>query len=380
MVDGTFVHISDTHLGYKQYGLIERENDFFEIFEQAISKIIELDPEFVIHSGDLFEFSRPPTKALLTAQAGFTKLADHGIQVYAAPGNHDIVMRKNAIPPHVLFKESGVKVISPNTPFYEHDGILIGGSPYVSKYHIHQLLETLERLEKEAQDYTKKILVLHQGIDKYIPVDFELAINDLPDCFDYYAMGHIHDRIIDTHGDGILSYAGSTEMWRFNELKDYLANGKGFNLVSMSDKAKVEQVNLKISRELLQETIKIGQLDENLESLKGSIKQLPKPPLASVTVKGGNRDRAEVYEVLNEALSGICLSLRTNYKPTKLSLDNTINRDETLTIENLVREELGVFGDEKVQELGVDLLKELSEGDIQVAAAMVSQFHEGVIV
>ena len=51
-----FIHMADTHLGYRQYGLSERENDFFEVFDQAIEEVVHERPEFVIHSGDLFEY------------------------------------------------------------------------------------------------------------------------------------------------------------------------------------------------------------------------------------------------------------------------------------------------------------------------------------
>ena len=27
-----FAHLADTHLGYRQYGLFEREKDFYEVF------------------------------------------------------------------------------------------------------------------------------------------------------------------------------------------------------------------------------------------------------------------------------------------------------------------------------------------------------------
>ena len=36
-----FAHLADTHLGYRQFGLIEREKDFYEVFEKVIDKIIE---------------------------------------------------------------------------------------------------------------------------------------------------------------------------------------------------------------------------------------------------------------------------------------------------------------------------------------------------
>ena len=113
-----FAHLADTHLGYRQYGLFEREIDFYNIFNNIIDKLIEERPDFVIHSGDLFEFSRPPTNALLTVQKGLLALKDAGIPVYAIAGNHDIIMRKNALPPQVLFKEMGLKIISPNNPFF----------------------------------------------------------------------------------------------------------------------------------------------------------------------------------------------------------------------------------------------------------------------
>ena len=60
--------MADTHLGYKQYGLNERENDFYKTFEKIIDDIISKDVDYVLHAGDLFEHPKPPIKALLVAQ------------------------------------------------------------------------------------------------------------------------------------------------------------------------------------------------------------------------------------------------------------------------------------------------------------------------
>ena len=81
--------MADNHLGYRQYGLYQREIDYYDTFKTAIKKILELRPDFVIHSGDLFEFFRSPPKALFEVQKGLKKLQEKNIPVYAIPGNHD---------------------------------------------------------------------------------------------------------------------------------------------------------------------------------------------------------------------------------------------------------------------------------------------------
>ena len=89
-----FAHLADSHLGYRQYGLIDRETDFYRVFESTVDKIIESDVDFVIHSGDLFENPRPTPRAILEFQNSFLRLKEENIPVYAIAGNHDSVLRK----------------------------------------------------------------------------------------------------------------------------------------------------------------------------------------------------------------------------------------------------------------------------------------------
>ncbi|MEM3252505.1 MAG: metallophosphoesterase, partial [Thermoplasmata archaeon] len=58
------MHISDTHLGYRQYMLGERETDFYDSFEKVIDLAREEHVDMIVHSGDIFETSRPPNQAL----------------------------------------------------------------------------------------------------------------------------------------------------------------------------------------------------------------------------------------------------------------------------------------------------------------------------
>ncbi len=65
------IHFSDTHLGYGAFskldvseGINQREADFYSAFQQAINRMIELKPDFVVHSGDLFDTVRPQNRAI----------------------------------------------------------------------------------------------------------------------------------------------------------------------------------------------------------------------------------------------------------------------------------------------------------------------------
>ncbi|BDZ67728.1 metallophosphoesterase family protein [Methanobacterium ferruginis] len=282
-----FAHIADTHLGYRQYGLTERENDFFEVFDQAIREIVQERPDFVIHSGDLFEYSRPPTRALLTVQKGILRLKEEKIPIYAIAGNHDVVMRKNALPPQILYKDFGLKLISPKKPFYLGGDVFIGGAPYASRYHSKQLIERLQNIEKNSLDYKKRILVLHQGIDRYMPYEYEIKIGDVPQSFNYCAFGHIHERVVDDFGEGKLAYPGSTEIWRSNELEGYKKNGKGFYLVDVSgDLPEIQNIDLELPREFIKEIIPYNRLEEEISRLKIHVAHLAKKPLLNLTVEG----------------------------------------------------------------------------------------------
>ena len=268
--------------------------------------------------------------------------------------------------PQILYRDFGLKLISPNKPFYLEGDVFIGGAPYASKYHSKQLIERLQNIEKSSRGYEKRILVLHQGIDRYIPYEYEIKIGDVPQSFNYCAFGHIHERVVDDFGEGKLAYPGSTEIWRSNELEGYKKNGKGFYLVDLSgDMPEIENIDLKLPREFIKETISYNKLLEELSRIIQHITSLQRKPILMVTVEGGNFNRSEVYETLNHTLSDSCLAVRSNYKPTTVQdEDNLFDKEkEVLDIKKMIERSLKEFDNEKVNELATGLLKELSDGD-----------------
>jgi DNA repair exonuclease SbcCD nuclease subunit len=368
-----FVHISDTHLGFRQYGLHERELDFYHAFEDAVRKIIQLRPDFVVHSGDLFDFHRPQPRALWVAHRCFSKLKEKGIPVYAITGNHDTLLRRGAMPPHVLFSGLGLRLITEAEPFAVHRGVFIGGSPYVSKYYASGLRETLSILAKQSGKYRRSVLVLHQGIDKYLPHEYELKIGEVPKNFDYYALGHTHFRMVADFGKGKLAYPGSTEFWSLNEYEDLKKNGKGFFVVDLDgDEPTVQPVNVELSREIVKERVSAARLDEHLGKLKRLFANMSAKPLVYLDVDSKGYDRKALHEKLISQLSDITLSLRVSYALGVGKDESARVLARTFNIPEMIN--AAVKGEKKAR-LATKLFNSLSAGNEGEALKIAEEFY-----
>ncbi len=372
-----FAHLADTHLGYRQFGLYEREKDFYEVFEKIIDRIIEEKVDFVIHSGDLFDNSRPSPIALLTFQKGLIKLKNANIPVYAIAGNHDSVLRKNSIPPQVLFKKFGLKVISPiNTNYMYHD-VFIAGLPFYSSSQYKNLKNKLSELSKKAASHEKSILVLHQGIDKYFNLQYELEIGDIPDNFTYYAMGHLHNYINDDFGEGKLVYPGSSEVWKTTELGDYRKNGKGFVIVDLGGKKpSVERINIDLPREFIEKTLEYDNLSNGIEEIKQNIKDLDKKPIINLTVNNVT-STATAYEMIIEELEDLALMVRPKFNiPGEESIDLIIDKENALGPIEVLSSKLESYEDEDITKFAAELYNLLSKDKNEEAKELIDEFYK----
>ena len=370
-----FAHLSDTHLGHRQYGIFEREQDFYELFDKTIDKIIELDVDFVIHSGDLFDYSRPSTDALLSFQEGLLRLNEAGIPVYAIAGNHDSILRKDVKPPLTLFKQLGLNLISKEEYYYEFNDIFICGVPYEKKKKKNVLEEYFEELSELSKEYSKSILVLHQGIKELLPMDFELTFSDLPDNFDYYALGHLHDYHKKECGCGFLVYPGSMEL--FNYTDNYEKYGKGFCVVDLSgDELKIDRVSVEIERQLFDETIDYSELEEKLHELKNEILKLDKKPMVDITVTGGNAESVEIYDILQYELKNNILNLKYAYVPQSKNIGDIIEGG-SLDAKKMLYEKVNEkYEDEDISGLSVDIFEKLAANEIEDAKIISKSYFK----
>lgn len=86
---GNFLHIADLHLGYRQYGFVQREEDFYAALDQIAKIAIENKVDVVI-SGDIFDTPKPPAKAVRKMKEFVDRLSRELLHVWGIEGNHDL--------------------------------------------------------------------------------------------------------------------------------------------------------------------------------------------------------------------------------------------------------------------------------------------------
>jgi len=121
-------HISDTHLGYRALGKTDpltgrnqRSVDVELAFADAITDILARDVDLVVHSGDLFNQTRPPYAAIGAAMRQFRRLEAAGIPAVVIGGNHDTPRLRSSGSVFSL-----LSLVAPETKFvggYEADTI-----------------------------------------------------------------------------------------------------------------------------------------------------------------------------------------------------------------------------------------------------------------
>ena len=112
------VHLSDLHLGFRQFqrttptGINQREADVARSFTHAIAKVIQLKPDLVCVAGDVFHTVRPTNPAILHAFTQFARLRQElpDATVVIAAGNHELPRASESTCILRLFTPLGIEV------------------------------------------------------------------------------------------------------------------------------------------------------------------------------------------------------------------------------------------------------------------------------
>jgi DNA repair exonuclease SbcCD nuclease subunit len=231
-----FIHAADIHLGYEQYNLEKRADDFARAYMAVVDHALEVRPEFVLMAGDLFHKANADAWTLKQAMRGLQDLRQAGIPVVAVEGNHDAQhYHKNLSWMQFLADEdylillnaeragNGVHLLAPFDRTTRRGSWvdIAGARIYGIKYYGAALPRILEQVQGEVESgpdgYT--ILMLHSGLEGQVPGMHgglsPAQIAPFRDTVSYLALGHVHKRLME---DDWIFNPGSTETNSFEEI------------------------------------------------------------------------------------------------------------------------------------------------------------------
>ena len=200
----SFIHAADLHLDSSFQGLASvPENIFkqiqastFDALDNLVKTAITKKVDFILLVGDLFDNERQSLKAQIKLKKAFEELKRHGINVYVSYGNHDF-LNGNRYP--VTYPDN---VYIFNTEKLNHFTFNKKGKAVANIYGFSYENRSIKQNKSSEfrvrnQDVPFHIAMLHGSLysntehDTYAPFYLqELADKD----FDYWALGHIHQR------------------------------------------------------------------------------------------------------------------------------------------------------------------------------------------
>ena len=216
----SFIHVADLHLDSPFQGLSHipehifrevRESTFVAL-DRLVRNAIHLQVDFVLIVGDLFDNERQSLKAQIRLRKAFEELEKHHINVYLSYGNHDHIngnIHSVTYPDNVyIFPSEQVSTFT-----YQKNGIPMVELHGFSYENRAVLTNKTAEYQANQQNALFHIALLHGSLqsntehDTYAPFQLsELVHSD----FDYWALGHIHQRSI-LKEDPPIVYSGNTQ-------------------------------------------------------------------------------------------------------------------------------------------------------------------------
>jgi len=201
------LHVADTHLGTRQYGLDARRRDFAAAFRQTVDRALEHGVDGIVHAGDLFNDRSPLMEDLTDVVRELGRLRDAGIPFLGVVGNHE---GKRGLQWLDLFEHLGLAVhLRDDTP-YEVEGVPFWGRDFCGR----------RAGEVAPPEVRGGVLVMHQMLDQVAYIQGELKLADLAACgAEVVLLGDNHEHEVWREGGVLVTYSGSTERWSAGERK-----------------------------------------------------------------------------------------------------------------------------------------------------------------
>jgi DNA repair exonuclease SbcCD nuclease subunit len=217
------IHTGDTHLGYRQYHLPERREDFLAAFRRVAADAVEDDVDAVVHAGDLFHDRRPGLPDLLGARDVLETLDDAGVPFLAVVGNHETKREAQWLD---LFEAMGLATRLGSEP------VVVGDTAFYGLDFVPRARRADLDYEFEPHDAANAALVSHGLFEPLVPdygnVEWDAAevLAEATVEFDAMLLGDEHAPTRGEVDDTWVTYCGSTERASADERDD-----RGYNIV-----------------------------------------------------------------------------------------------------------------------------------------------------
>ncbi|NPA04794.1 MAG: exonuclease SbcCD subunit D [Crenarchaeota archaeon] len=379
------LHVSDTHLGYRQYGLYEREQDIYNVFREVIDNAVREHVDLVIHTGDFFDSVRPPSQAILVAIEELRRLRERGIPFVAIMGDHDTPRRRVAPPLLILERLGLLRIIGLKNDVLRltirtRSGreVLVAGLRSHRRNEAAKLRMLLARLRKPDED-KPSILMLHQCISRVCP-QYELDLTHLPQGYSYYALGHLHVYKELKVGGRPLIYPGAVDYMRVDEVRSD-GGGRFIVLADIGSETTVQRIKLRRVRPQIYYELDEAQFQSKLAELVASIRRLRvngAKPIVHLKVRGSEHNRKRIISSIERELGGLALYYRLQYETMKPSLlgsrrisDEVASIDKFELLKELLRDE----GLARLAEELIDILSVKGQNPVNEAVKVIDKFY-----
>ncbi|MFB6223213.1 MAG: DNA double-strand break repair protein Mre11 [Haloarcula sp.] len=253
------IHTGDTHVGYQQYNVPDRRDDFLDAFRQVVRDAIEDDVDAVVHAGDLFHDRRPSLTDIMGTLGILEDLSNAGIPFLAVVGNHEAKRDAQWLD---LYESLGLATRLDDEP------TVIGDTAFYG-------LDFVPRAQRDDLDYEfashdadTAALVTHglfQPFD-YGDWDAEEILTESSVDFDALLLGDNHDSGKQQIEDAWITYCGSTERASASERED-----RGYNIVTFDDEVRITRRGLD-TREFVFVDVELGP-EEGVERVRSRVGQ-----------------------------------------------------------------------------------------------------------
>ena len=226
------IHTGDTHIGYQQYHVPERRQDFLAAFRTVVRDAIDDDVDAVVHAGDLFHDRRPTLSDIMGTLDILEELAGADVPFLAVVGNHEAKRDAQWLD---LYASLGLATRLDDGPTVVGDTAFYG-------------LDFVPRSKREELDYEfaphdadHAALVTHGLFQPFDYGDWEASevLGKSSVAFDALLLGDNHKPGKQRVDGAWVTYCGSTERASASERED-----RGYNIVTFGDDVQITRRGL----------------------------------------------------------------------------------------------------------------------------------------